>query len=355
LYNLAIVSPLAPLIAIALAVASAPSPSLGEQLGAGAGQAVLRVGYLCEYGSGWQGYLPFVERLKELGYRTDGAATGTRGAPLEIVFRGCAMTEGYLRELARQLVVARVDVIVAPGAVAARAAREATRALPIPVVFVGVDDPVAAGFVASLGRPGGNITGIAGTAPEASSRRLALLKEAAPDVTRVAVLVNPRGAAAPALLRETTVAAQALGLRLDLVELRETAGDGLGQAFDSAFSAIGETGADALLVLPDPLFLAYRGWILAYAWKARLPGIYREEVHVVAEAPPGLLSYGPSVVDQYVVLAGYVDKVLRGLDPAALPVARPTTFELAINLRAAARFGLSLPKPLLDRATKVVE
>ena len=355
MYIIAIVSPLTPLLVIALAVVSAPSSSLGEPLGAGAGQAVHRVGYLCEYGSGWLGYLPFVERLEELGYLTDGAATGDHGARLEIVFRGCAVTEGYLRELARQLVSARVDVIVAPGAAAVRAAREATRALPIPVVFVGVDDPVAAGFVASLGRPGGNITGIAGTAPEASARRLALLKEAAPDVTRVAVLVNPSGAAAPALLRETTVAAQALGLRLDLVEVRDTDGEGLGRAFDRAFSAIGETGADALLVLPDPLFLAYRGWILAYAWKARLPAIYREQVHAAAETPPGLLSYGPSAVDQHVTLADYVDKVLRGLDPAALPVARPTTFELVINLRAAARLGLSLPKSFLARATKVIE
>lgn len=348
-YIIAIVLPRPPLLglALALAVVSASSPSVGE--------TVHRIGYLCHYGSGWQGYLPFVERLGELGYASEGVTLDSPRARLEIVFEGCAVTEDRLRELARQLVNARVEVIVAPGEVAVRAAQEATRALPIPVVFLGVDDPVAAGFVATLERPGGNITGVAGLAPGANAQRLALLKQAVPGLARVAVLVNPRATAAPTMLRETAVAAQALGLRLDRVKLAEADGEGLGGAFDRAFSAIGASGAKALLVLPDPLLLEYRGWILAYAWKARLPAIYREEEHTTSETPPGLLSYGPSLVEQHVVLAAYVDAVLRGGDPAALPVSRPSTFELAINLKAAERLGLSLPKSLLARATKVIE
>jgi len=347
LYIIAIVSPLAPLLALALAIVWAPSSSAGE--------AVHRVGYLCHYGSGWQGYLPFVARLGELGHSTEGVAAVVHRARLEIEFRGCAVTEDHLAELARELVSERVEVIVAPGAAALGAARKATRALPIPIVFAGVDDPVAAGFVASLGRPGGNITGVAGMAPGASAQRLVLLKQAVPDTARVAVLVNPAGAAAPALLSETTLAAQALGLRLDLVELRDTDGEGPGRAFDRAFSAIAKSGANALLVLPDPLLHAYRGWILAFAWETRLPAIYREAVHAASETPPGLMSYGPSPVEQHVILAAFVDTVLRGGDPAVLPVARPATFEFVINLKAAAWLGLSLPKSLLARATKVIE
>jgi ABC-type uncharacterized transport system substrate-binding protein len=292
-----------PLLALALALVSAPSSSADEP--------ARRVGYLCEYGSGWQGYLPFVERLGELGYATEEAASGDRRARLDIVFRGCAVTEDHLRELARELVSVPVEVIVA--------------------------------------------TGVAGMAQGAGAQRLALLKEAVPRGARVAVLVNPVAAAAPALLRETALAARALGLRLDLVELRASDGEGLGQAFDRAFSAIGATGANALVVLPDSLLHEHRGWILAYAWKARLPAIYREEDHAASETPPGLMSYGPSVVEQYVAIADYVDGVLRGGDPAALPVARPATFELVINLKAASRLGLSLPKSLLARAAKVID
>ena len=348
-YIIAIVLSRAPLLGLTLALAavSVSSPSRGE--------TVHRIGYLCHYGSGWQGYLPFVERLGELGYASEGVTLDSPRARLEIVFEGCAVTEDHLRELARQLVSGRVEVIVTTGEISVRAAQEATRELPIPVVFMGVDDPVAAGFVATLERPGGNITGVAGVAPGASAQRLALLKQAVPGLARVAVLVNPRATAAPALLRETAVAAQALGLRLDRVKLAEADGEGLGGAFDRAFSAIGASGAKALLVLPDPVLLEYRGWILGYAWKARLPAIYREEEHTTSETPPGLMSYGPSMVEQHVSLAAYVDGVLRGVDPAALPVTRPTTFDLTINLRAAERLGLALPKALLARATKVIE
>ncbi len=355
MYIIVIVSSLTHLLVLALGVLSAPSSSLGEPLRAGAGETVQRVGYLCNYGTGWQGYLPFVERLGELGYATEAPTSGDHRARIEIEFRGCAVTEDYLREQARQLVSARVDVIVAPGAAALGAARDATRTVAIPIVFVGVDDPVAAGFVASLARPGGNITGVAGMAHGAGARRLALLKEALPEITRVAALVNPAGAAAPALLSETRGAARALGLGLHVVEVRDGDGEGLGRAFDRAFSVIDGSGAEALVVLPDPLFHAYRGWILAYAWRARLPGIYGEAGYAASEAPPGLMSYGPIVIEQYVTLADYVDKVLDGLDPAGLAVARPTTFELVINLKAATELGLTLPKSLLARASKVIE
>ncbi|MCZ6522525.1 MAG: ABC transporter substrate-binding protein [Alphaproteobacteria bacterium] len=350
-------SPTVPVLALALGALLAPAPSRAQAPDAAPAETLQRVGYLCDYGTGWQGYLPFVERLEELGYATAAPTSGARRARIKIEFRGCGVTEEYLREMARQLVSARVDVIVAPGAAALGAARDATRAVAIPIVFVGVDDPVAAGFVASLARPGGNITGVAGMARGAGARRLALLKEALPELSRVAVLVNPTGAAAPALLGETRDAARALGLELDVVELRDDDGDGegLGRAFDRAFSGIDESGAAALVVLPDPLFLAYRGWILGYAWRARLPGIYGEAGYAAAEIPPGLMSYGPIVIEQHVRMADYVAKVLGGLDPAGLAVARPTSFELVINLSAARAFGLTLPKSLLARASKVIE
>lgn len=344
-----------PILALALGALLAPASALAQAPDAAPGETLHRVGYLCDYRTGWQGYLPFVERLGELGYATEAPPSGARRARLKIEFRGCGVTEEYLREMARQLVSARVDVIVAPGAAALGAARDATRAVAIPIVFVGVDDPVAAGFVASLARPGGNITGVAGMARGAGARRLALLKEALPELNRVAVLVNPSGAAAPALLGETRDAARALGLELHVVELREDDGEGLGRAFDRAFSGIDESGAEALVVLPDPLFLAYRGWILGYAWRARLPGIYGEAGYAAAEVPPGLMSYGPIVIEQHVRMADYVAKVLGGLDPAGLAVARPTSFELVINLTAARELGLTLPKSLLARASKVIE
>ena len=347
--------PTLPVLALALGAFSAPASAFAQAPDAASDEALHRVGYLCDYGTGWQGYLPFVERLGELGYATGGSVSGAHRARIKIEFRGCAVTEAYLREQARQLVSARVDVIVAPGAAALGAARDATRTVAIPIVFVGVDDPVAAGFVASLARPGGNITGVAGMAHGAGARRLALLKEALPEVSRVAVLVNPNGAAAPALLGESRGAARALGLELHVVKLRDDDGEGLGRAFDRAFSAIGASGAEALVVLPDPLFQAYRGWILGYAWRARLPGIYGEAGYAAAEVPPGLMSYGPIVIEQHVRVADYVAKVLGGLDPAGLAVARPTSFELVINLKAASALGLTLPKSLLDRASKVIE
>lgn len=347
--------PTVPVLALALGALLAPASALAQAPDAAPGEALQRVGYLCDYRTGWQGYLPFVERLGELGYATGESVSGARRTRIKIEFRGCGVTDEYLREMARQLVSARVDVIVAPGAAALGAARDATRTVAIPIVFVGVDDPVAAGFVASLARPGGNITGVAGMARGAGARRLALLKEALPEISRIAVLVNPNGAAAPALLGETRDAARALGLELHVVELRDGDGEGLGRAFDRAFSGIDESGAEALVVLPDPLFRAYRGWILGYAWRARLPGIYGEAGYAAAEIPPGLMSYGPIVIEQHVRMADYVAKVLGGLDPAGLAVARPTSFELVINLSAARAFDLTLPKSLLARASKVIE
>ena len=343
------------IVGLALGTLTAALASDGQQSGTRGGEDPYRVGYLCNYGAGWQGYLPFVRRLNDLGYVTTRPIPSEAGRYLKIEFRGCAVTEDYLRDMADQLVRSGVDVIVAPGAPALRAAREATRAITTPIVFVGVDDPVASGFVASLERPGGNITGVSSMAPALSARRLALLKETIPELTRVAVLLNRASAATPAMLAETTAAARASGIQLQLVEIRDPGGAARGKAFDRAFSAITRARADALLVLPDALFTEYRGWVLAFAWTSRLPAMYRERDYVASETPQGLMSYGPDPAEQHARVADYVDKILNGVDPAELPVARPRKFNLVINLKTAKELGLRVPTSVLAQATEVIE
>jgi putative ABC transport system substrate-binding protein len=237
-----------------------------------------------------------------------------------------------------------VDVIVAWSGGAAKAAQEATRTIPI--VMSLVNDPVGSGLVASLARPGGNVTGLTVMSPDLAAKQVQLLKEVVPKVSRVALLTNPANPSSALFLREAEAAAQALGVRLQTLEARNP------QEIDSAFAALTSERAGALLILPDGVFLSQRSQIAELAAKRRLPSMYL--VREYAEAG-GLMSYGPNFLDLMRRAAIFVDKILKGAKPADLPVAQPTTFELVINLRTAKAIGLTIPPSLLQRADQIID
>jgi putative tryptophan/tyrosine transport system substrate-binding protein len=250
-----------------------------------------------------------------------------------------------LGTLAAALVESRVDVIVTIGSAAAQAAKAATASIPI--VAVGVtSDPVAMGLVASLGRPGGNLTGVRVNLPELSSKQLELLTEALPGTRRVAVLGNAGNPAHQGALRQLDATAGTLGVDLQLLDVR--APDDLAPAFAAARTQR----ADALIVLHDPLTFAHRERILALAAQSRLPAMY--DFREWADGG-GMFSYGPSLPDAYRRAALYVDRILRGARPEDLPIVQPTRFELVVNLRTTATLGLSIPRAVLADATDVIQ
>jgi putative ABC transport system substrate-binding protein len=243
-----------------------------------------------------------------------------------------------LTELANELVQLKVDVIVAQGA-ALLPAKTATKLIPI--VFGMSGDPVEAGYVASLARPGGNMTGVTFLALELVGKRLELLKEAVPRVARVAVLANPEHPGG-----ETRTAARSLGLTLHYLEVKSSTD------FDKAFEAISREHADGLLVFPEILTMVHRQRIAEFATKRRLPGMFGWRVYVEAG---GLMSYGPDLDDIYRKrIAMYVDKILKGAKPTDLPVEQPTKFEVIINLKTAKQIGLTVPPNVLARADRVI-
>jgi putative ABC transport system substrate-binding protein len=239
-----------------------------------------------------------------------------------------------------------VDVMVTPGgAVVIRAAQHATRTIPI--VMVGAGDPVAEGFVVSLARPGGNITGLSLLSEGLPGKRLELLKEAVPQSTRIAVLVNPASPTYEAAMHNWTVAAGALGLHLHVVALHRP------DELDTAFAAMTREGADALFVLADVALMdPLHGRIAALAAQSRLPAMYGWRAYVEAG---GLMAYGPSLPDVWRRAAIYVDKLLKGAKPAELPVEQPTKFELVLNLKTAQALGITLPPALLVLADEVIQ
>jgi putative ABC transport system substrate-binding protein len=252
-----------------------------------------------------------------------------------------------LPALAAELVALKVDVIVAPSTVAALATKQATRTVPI--VFAGAADPVTDGLVTSLARPGGNVTGLSVLAPELAGKRLELLKQAVPGVSRVAFLWQPGGSGERTeknLLKEAEVAGRALGVQLQFVEARGPAD------LDRAFSDMTKARADALVVLGSPMLLNERRRLADLAAKNRLPAVYYSRVYVDAG---GLMSYGPDFPALLRRAATYVDKILKGAKPADLPVEQPTKFELVINLKTAKALGLTIPQSVLWRADHVVE
>ena len=300
-----------------------------------------RIGYLCPYGSQADGFVPFRDGLAELGY--------VPGRNIAIEASSCMLSGSRddFEKLAGEMVRSGVDLIVAPGRSGIQAASSATKRKKIPVVFLGVDDPVAMGLVVSLARPGGNVTGLSSMSPELAAKRLELLKEVIPKLSRVGLLVNPATVAtAPALLRETEAAARALRVQLQRVDARGEF------ELDKAFRAMAQARVEAVIILPDPMFYEFRTRLVALATKSRMPMISQERAFVDIG---GLIAYGPSLAYQNRRAAQYVDKILKGAKPADLPVEQPTKFELVINMKMAKTLGLKIPNSILVRADKVIE
>jgi putative tryptophan/tyrosine transport system substrate-binding protein len=281
----------------------------------------------------------FRQGLRDLGY--------VEGRNLVIEYRSAEGKSDRLAVLAAELVALNIDVIVAPGTPQALAAKQATRTLPI--VFATAADPVGSGLVTSLARPGGNVTGLSILAPALVGKRLELLTQALPGVSRVAVLWQPGGHDERTdndILKEAGVAARVLGVRLQFVEARGPAD------FDRAFSDMTRARAGALTVLTGIMFLNERRRLVDLTAKNRLPAVYGGRDFVDAG---GLLSYGPNLDDLYRHAATYVDNILKGAKPGDLPVEQPTKFELVINLKTAKALGLTIPPSLLQRADQVIE
>ena len=250
-----------------------------------------------------------------------------------------------LAELAAELVRLRVELIVVPSTPTALAAKNATQTIPIVTVAVG--DPVGLGLVASLARPGGNITGLTGTVgPEIAGKLVELLKQTFPKVSRTAVLWHPATPGNALWLREAQIAARVLGLELQDLPARSP------DDFDSAFAAMTAKRAGALLLAGDIMFLTHRTRLADLAAKSRLPTMCSMREYVEAG---GLMSYGPSSPDLFRRAATHVDKVLKGVKPADLPVEQPTKFELVINAKTAKAIGITVPQSVLLRADEVIE
>jgi putative tryptophan/tyrosine transport system substrate-binding protein len=278
----------------------------------------------------------FRVKLRELGYIEE--------QNLSIEYRYANGRFERLPELAADLVRLKVDVIFAFSTPGARAAKNATTSIPI--VFGVVSDPLAAGLVAALTRPGGNVTGVTPNNPELSAKRVSLLKEAMPAATRMALLTNPDFPATPSMVAEARRGAQSLGVDLQVLEVREPAG------LSKAFDAMTAGKVNALIVLPAPVFIAERQRIVALTMRSRLPAMFHLRQFVEAG---GLVSYGAEYQEMFQQGAVLVGKVLKGAKPADLPVEQPWRYALAINLKTAKALGLTIPQTLLLRADQVIE
>ena len=274
----------------------------------------------------------FRQRLRELGY--------VDGQNIVIEWRFAKGKADLLPELAAELVRLKVDVIIASATQAIQAAKQATKTIPI--VFPRAGDPVAYGLVDSLARPGGNITGVSAVSSDLSGKRLELLKEALPRISRVAVLYDPQ---LPLSLKKTQTAAQFLGVKVQALEVRVAAD------LESAFSAMKKERADSLITLPPPNIGVHQKRILELTEKNRLPGMHSSKGWVEAG---GLMSYGLDVFDSDRRAAILVDKILKGVKPADLPVEQPMKFEFIINLKAAKQIGVEIAPNVLARADKVI-
>jgi putative ABC transport system substrate-binding protein len=249
-----------------------------------------------------------------------------------------------LNELAAGLVRMKIDVMVTAGPAATGAAKETTSTIPI--VMAQVNDPIAAGFVANLARPGGNITGLSVMAPELSGKQLEILREVVPRLARVAVLGSSTQPGNAEALKQTEVAARGLKVQLRYLDVRDA------QGIDPAFQTATKNRADALLLLNSPVLFVGRAQIVELATKNRLPAIYYATEYV---EDGGLMTYAPNVVELWRRSASHVDKILKGAKPADLPVEQPTKFELVINLKTAKQIELAIPPNVLARADRVIK
>ena len=277
----------------------------------------------------------FRQGLQDAGY--------AEGRDVAIEWRSANGDYARVPELVADLVRNKVDVIVATGTVAAQAVKRATSTIPI--VMSVVADPVGSGLVANLAHPGGNVTGLSLMTTDLSAKRLQLLKEAMPPLTRVAVLWNPDTPYSPKLIEGLKTAAPSLSIELSFVGARTP------EQFGPAFSAVSRAHAQALCVNEDPLFFTHRTTLLKLAAKARLPVIYAERNFAEAGS---LMSYGANYEDMFRRTAGYVDKILKGANPGDLPIEQPTKFELVVNLKTAKALGITIPESILLRADEVI-
>jgi putative tryptophan/tyrosine transport system substrate-binding protein len=277
----------------------------------------------------------FKQGLREFGY--------VEGTNIAIEWRYAEGKVDRLSELAAELVRLRVDVIVSGGPTVTRPLKEATSVIPI--VMALDDDPVGSGFVSSLARPGGNITGLSTLAPEISGKQLELLKEIVPKLARVAVIGNSTRAGTAQMLKETELAAETLKVQLQYLDVLAP------KDIETAFRASSKGRADAVLVLTSPAFLSQRRQTAELAVKSRLPAIYSWPENV---EDGGLMTYSVSITDLFRRAATYVDKILKGTKPADLPVEQPKKFEFIVNLKAAKQISLTIPPNVLVRADKVI-
>jgi putative ABC transport system substrate-binding protein len=247
-----------------------------------------------------------------------------------------------LQRAADALARSGVDLIVTPGTTAAHAAKRATTTVPI--VFYGAD-PVGTKLIASLGRPGGNVTGVASLGEETGAKRLELLRELLPHSTRIALLVNPDNPATVSQLPGMEAASMRLGFKLFVADVRRS------EDLKAAFATVERKHADALYIVPDAVLIGLQSEIIDRSLKAKLPGIFSYRMFPLAG---GLISYGPDFGAVWRQCAEYADKILRGAKPADLPVEQPTKFELVVNLKAARALGIAVPESILVRADEVI-
>ena len=279
----------------------------------------------------------FLEVLRESGH--------VEGKNLVIDYRYGHGKSATYPALAAELVALKPDCIVAVGVGPIRAVRQATSTIPIVMGTIDAD-PVKVGLVASLARPGGNITGLTGIAWELAGKRLELLREVAPKASRVAVIFDPRSPAGHAHVQETEVAARALKVPLQLLEASEPID------LETAFQAARQARAEALFVVAAGMPNSHRPRIVKLAIEARLPAIYS---NLESVTDGGLMAYAPNTVEQFRRAAIYVDKILKGVKPADLPIEQPTKFELVVNLKTAKALGIKIPQSILARADRVIE
>ena len=295
-----------------------------------------RIGF-ASGGPGGGSFEAFRQGLRELDY--------VEGKNVLIEYRDAKGRLDLMPALVDELVQQKVDVIVATNNVVIRAAKKATKTIPI--VMRSSVDPVAAGYVDSLARPGGNITGLTTLGRELSAKRVELIKEILPKMSRIAVLWDADGPGPKVAFKEYQAAAQAFNLQVHSLEVRGPKPD-----FEKAFQGVQKARADALIIVSNPLIIQHRAQVLELARKYRLPSMNEMFQHVEAG---GLLSYATNNADTFRRTAVYVDKILKGTKPADLPVEQPTKFELIINLKTAKQIGLTIPPNVLVRADRVIK
>ena len=318
-------------VLVLLALGTAPRTSLAQQQG-----KVWRIGFLSSLSGPNEAVEVFRDQLRILGY--------VEGRNLSFEYRWSAGADERLPEMAAELVQLKVDVIVTHAGLPPAAAKRATSTIPI--VIASTADPVGQGLVASLARPGGNLTGISMLSTDLTGKRVQLLREIVPKATRVAVLAMKGTPATPLLLAQMRSVTQQMGLTLVIHEVNET------EALVPAFAAMQRAGAQLLVVQQAPFIAANRKMILDLAAKHRLPAMFDLRHFVDAG---GLISYGPSIPDLFRRAAHYVDLIFKGAKPADLPVEQPTKFEMFVNLKTAKALGLAIPQSVLARADEVIQ